>query len=121
MCERINHRARKLEDKGVPFIVIGQHEPYFGEAYRLIRQNECAQGTWGPEDESAYRQLTGDPKLCTECLHHRADRADDDLSPCAVVPGQPIGAARAECDGALWEVDLAAIGVHDKQTEDVGP
>lgn len=83
--------------------------------------DECAQGTWGPEDESAYRQLTGDPKLCTECLHHRADRADDDLSPCAVVPGQPIGAARAECDGALWEVDLAAIGVHDKQTEDVGP
>ena len=39
-----------------PFIVIGGHEPYFPEAYELIRICELAKGTWTEECESSFQE-----------------------------------------------------------------
>ena len=47
-------RAMKLIRKQKPFIVIADDEPYFDEAYRLIRAHEEAKGTWTEEDEDCF-------------------------------------------------------------------
>lgn len=52
-------RAFKLMDQGKDFLVIGKHEPYYQGAYRTIRINELAKGTWTDEDERIYQEQTG--------------------------------------------------------------
>jgi hypothetical protein len=57
MTNQINHRARKLEAKGIPYLVVGQHEPYAGEVYRIIREHEQSKGAWTDEDEGAMDEF----------------------------------------------------------------
>lgn len=52
--ERFHPRAMKLMRKKKNFIVIAQDEPYFGDAYRMIRDNEIAVGRWNNDDEDAF-------------------------------------------------------------------
>lgn len=47
-------RVFKLIKKNEYFIVIGKHEPYFVNAYSLIRDQEIRQGTWSVEDEENF-------------------------------------------------------------------
>lgn len=53
---KLHPRVSKLLAKGRRFIVIGEHEPYFVDAYRLVRIQEQAQGTWTVECEDAYQE-----------------------------------------------------------------
>ena len=50
-------RAAKLMQKGKPFIVVAVDEPYFEQAYDMIRFNEKLHGTWTDEDESLFTEL----------------------------------------------------------------
>lgn len=47
-------RASKLMRMRKPFIVISVTEPYFEEAFDLIRHQERWQGTWTEKDEEWY-------------------------------------------------------------------
>lgn len=49
-------RAAKLMRKRKAFIVIAHDEPYFQQAYSMIRDNEKAKGTWTDEDERVWRE-----------------------------------------------------------------
>ena len=49
------HPCRKLLDEKRDFIMITQDEPYYIDAYRLVRQNEMRRGGWTPEDEKTFR------------------------------------------------------------------
>lgn len=51
-------RAYKLMAKGKPFIVIAVDEPYFSEAYDLIREHEIQKGAWTDEDQRLYEDTT---------------------------------------------------------------
>lgn len=51
-------RAQRVEKTGRHFIVIAEDEPYFAEAYGLVRLEETRRGTWTDEDEAAFRRLT---------------------------------------------------------------
>jgi hypothetical protein len=53
-CNRVHPRVWKLIDKGRNFIVIGEHEPYYLDAYAMIQEHEMQQGTWTEEDRIAY-------------------------------------------------------------------
>lgn len=53
--EREYPRAFKLMLEKKNFIVIASHEPYFIEAYQLIRDNEMRNGTWTTQDESFFQ------------------------------------------------------------------
>lgn len=53
--EAFHPRAVKLLRKQKNFIVIAEDEPYFAEAYSLIRKNEMSKGTWTEEDERIYQ------------------------------------------------------------------
>ena len=58
----VHPRVWKLVEKQRDFIVIGEHEPYYMQAYALIRSNELSKGTWTEEDRIAFMaaQLKGD-------------------------------------------------------------
>lgn len=47
-------RAGKLLKQGDIFIVIKDDEPYYCDAYSMIRNHEIATGRWNDEDEAAY-------------------------------------------------------------------
>jgi hypothetical protein len=49
-------RVAKLIRAKKNFIIIAEHEPYFVDAYGMIRQQERMQGTWTAEDENLFRQ-----------------------------------------------------------------
>ena len=49
-------RAEKLLDRGEPFLVIAEHEPYYLKAYSMIRDQEIKQGTWSEEDERIFKE-----------------------------------------------------------------
>ena len=53
----LNCRAGKLLRKRKDFIVVAYDEPYFPEAYRLIRIYERAKGTWTTDCEYSFRRL----------------------------------------------------------------
>lgn len=53
--EQFHPRAMKLLRKQKNFIVIADDEPYFREAYAMIRDNEIKIGRWSAEDEQAYQ------------------------------------------------------------------
>jgi hypothetical protein len=55
---KIHPRIWKLVRKGEYFIIIGKHEPYFVQAYGLIREQEMKQGTWSESDELTYQKNT---------------------------------------------------------------
>ena len=48
-------RAFKLMSKKKYFIVIANDEPYFLDAYSMIRKEERSKDTWTEEDEIAYQ------------------------------------------------------------------
>lgn len=48
-------RVVKLLNQGRQFIVIGEHELYYPEAYTMIREQERIQETWTPEDENIFQ------------------------------------------------------------------
>ena len=50
----VHPRVWKLVEKGRDFIVIGEHEPYYLQAYALIREHEMSQGTWTERDRICY-------------------------------------------------------------------
>lgn len=52
--ERLHPRVLKLAARDEPFIVIGCREPYFADAYKMIRAQEREQGTWTAEDERCF-------------------------------------------------------------------
>jgi len=54
LIERVHPRVWKLVDKQRDFIVIGEHEPYYMNAYAMIREHEISKGTWTEEDRVAY-------------------------------------------------------------------
>lgn len=53
-AEEFHPRAMKLIRKKKNFIVIAEDEPYFAEAYNLIRRHEMSKGTWTEEDERIF-------------------------------------------------------------------
>jgi hypothetical protein len=53
--EEFHPRAFKLTQKQKPFIVIACDEPYYAEAYNMIREHEIKKGTWSEEDERIFR------------------------------------------------------------------
>jgi hypothetical protein len=53
--ERFHPRAVKLLRKRKQFIVVACDEPYFIEAYSLIRSHEMSKGSWSEVDERVYR------------------------------------------------------------------
>ena|GEM_PF-6308392 len=60
-CHHVHPRVWKMVAKGRNFLVIGEHEPYYLEAYKMIRDQEMKQGTWTEEDRVAFgaAQLAG--------------------------------------------------------------
>jgi hypothetical protein len=58
LFSKFHPRAVKLLEQEKPFIVIANDEPYFKQAYDLIRKNEKAKGTWTEEDEFKYEAAT---------------------------------------------------------------
>jgi len=52
--ESVHPRVWKLVAKSRNFIVIGEHEPYYLQAYAMIRECEMAKGTWSEDDRVAY-------------------------------------------------------------------
>jgi len=52
-------RAMKLIGKKKPFIVIAKDEPYFKDAYAMIRDHERSKGTWTIEDEALFLEKYG--------------------------------------------------------------
>jgi hypothetical protein len=54
--EKFHPRAVKLLRKQKKFIVIAVDEPYFIEAFSLIRQHEQQKGTWDESDEASYQR-----------------------------------------------------------------
>lgn len=55
MWEAFHPRAIKLLRKRKNFIVIAEDEPYFLQAYNLIRAHEASKNTWTQEDEDIYK------------------------------------------------------------------
>jgi len=53
--EKFHPRAVKLLRKRKQFIVVACDEPYFMEAYSLIRSHETTKGSWSDVDERVYR------------------------------------------------------------------
>jgi hypothetical protein len=53
--EKFHPRAVKLLRKRKQFIVVACDEPYFMEAYSLIRSHETTKGSWSDMDERVYR------------------------------------------------------------------
>lgn len=51
-------RAVKLMRKRKSFIVIAEDEPYFAQAYAMIREHEKEIGRWTMWDEQKYREMT---------------------------------------------------------------
>lgn len=49
-------RAMKLISKGKPFIVIAEDEPYYIDAYKMIREREIAIGRWNNVDEALFQK-----------------------------------------------------------------
>jgi hypothetical protein len=49
-------RAGKLLLKNKPFIVVAIDEPYFPQAYRLIRSHEKRKGTWTENCEECFQE-----------------------------------------------------------------
>lgn len=66
-------RVAKLRAKGKQFLVISEDEPYYAEAYLMIRKQEQEQGTWTAEDEKNWRaemdslEQRGLAWVCSEC------------------------------------------------------
>lgn len=56
IVEKLHPRVIKLAMRDKPFIVIGCHEPYFADAYAMIRGQEQVQGTWTDEDERLMQE-----------------------------------------------------------------
>lgn len=52
--DKLHPRVKKMLAADKAFIVIGEHEPYYLEAYRMIRDHEMSQGTWTDADRLAY-------------------------------------------------------------------
>lgn len=75
-------RAFKLMQKQKIFIVIADDEPYYFEAYSLIREHEIQKGTWSEEDERIFRVQWAGSK-----------------------PGAPIPTDIASEKGAYWICD----------------
>ena len=50
----LDSRAGKLLRRGQYFISIADDEPYFEQAYNLIRDQEIVEGHWTEEDEQTY-------------------------------------------------------------------
>lgn len=55
---KLHPRVTKLVEKGRRFIVVGEHEPYFTDVYRVIREVEQCKGTWTDECEQAFQDVT---------------------------------------------------------------
>jgi hypothetical protein len=53
--EKFHPRAVKLLRKRKNFLVIAEDEPYFIEAYKLIREHEKEIGRWTERDEDIYQ------------------------------------------------------------------
>lgn len=53
-------RAAKLAHKRKQFIVIAVDEPYFKQAYELIREHELEIGRWSLEDETRYQEAVAE-------------------------------------------------------------
>ena len=53
--EKFHPRAVKLLRKKKQFIVIAEDEPYYLQAYALVRSEEKRIGRWTSEDERAYQ------------------------------------------------------------------
>ncbi len=60
--EKFHPRAMKLMRKKKNFIVIACDEPYFKQAYDLIRYSENLKGAWTAEDEQVYQSLLKEAK-----------------------------------------------------------
>ncbi len=54
--EKFHPRAAKLAHKRKQFIVIAVDEPYFRQAFDLIRTRELEIGRWTDEDELRYQE-----------------------------------------------------------------
>jgi len=52
---KVPQKVTKLLKKNRQFIVIGEHEPYYLEAYMMIRRQEQTQGTWTLGDEDNFQ------------------------------------------------------------------
>lgn len=52
-----NPRVEKVLLSGKGFLIITSTEPYFGEAYNMIREQEIAQGTWTHGDQLLFTEL----------------------------------------------------------------
>ena len=52
-----NPRVEKVLLSGKGFLIITSTEPYFGEAYNMIREQEIAQGTWTHGDQLLFGEL----------------------------------------------------------------
>lgn len=52
--DNLHPRVKRLLAKDRDFIVIGEHEPYYMEAYSMIREHEQSKGTWNEEDRIAF-------------------------------------------------------------------
>ena len=55
-AEQFHPRAMKLLRKKKNFIVVAEDEPYFIQAYNMIRDHEIQKGTWSDEDERIYKK-----------------------------------------------------------------
>ena len=70
LIAQVHPRVWKLVEKQRQFIVIGEHEPYYMEAYAMIRDHEMSKGTWTEEDRVAYAaaQLSMRPSPIDQAL-----------------------------------------------------
>lgn len=55
LLARVSERVLNLLRKREPFLVIGEHEPYYLEMYATIREYEKRDGTWSFQDEMSYQ------------------------------------------------------------------
>ena len=60
IVEELHPRVFRLIEKGRHFLVIGVHEPYYKQAYDLIRSREQETGTWTEGDEECYARAIVD-------------------------------------------------------------
>lgn len=52
--DSVHPRVWKLVRRKRKFIVIGEHESYYMDAYDMIRKHEMSKGTWTEADNAAY-------------------------------------------------------------------
>jgi hypothetical protein len=66
-ADMMQTRAGNLLAKGAFFVVVRDDEPYFGQVYSTIREQERLQGTWTADDEQQYRDKLGDDYVDRKC------------------------------------------------------